>query len=137
MHSCGYSRMRLPNGPAGGRPLLLILLLSVSINAADLTFRVDVFPRVVAQNGNVRWRCTIPKDAANRRMRGGFEYYRSFEESLDGAAARVIFERVFQEVPCDPGPAYCEVTRNDGKTSRVTAQLGVAGCPGTDLFPDQ
>jgi hypothetical protein len=78
--------------------------------------------------GTVRWRCIVPRDPSNRKLRGGFELHRAFEVSLDGDQARVIYERLIPEVPCEPGEAFCEVTRSTGARVRVSAQVQVAGC---------
>jgi hypothetical protein len=78
--------------------------------------------------GSVRWRCIVPRDPENRKLRGGFEEHRAFEVELDGAGARVLYERVIQEIPCDPGDAFCEVTRASGARVRVSTSVQVAGC---------
>lgn len=107
-------------------------LLAATLLAATLTAsngpKLDVYPGVVMPGGTVRWRCIIPRDPLNRKMRGGFDLHRTFEESLDGERARAVFERLIPEVPCEPGDAFCEVTRASGSRVRVTAHVQVAGC---------
>lgn len=105
--------------------LVFALLMTL---AAPSEVTVDVYPNVVMAGGNVRWRCRVQKHPDNRKLRGGFEFYRTFEETMDGDSARITYERVFLEVPCNPGAAFCEVTRASGKRLRVVSPFNVAGC---------
>ena len=101
-----------------------IILLSFLL-AQGSGMKLDLFPTVVQQGGAVRWRCEVPRDPENRGLRGGFAY-RTFGETMDGAAAPRVYQRIFSDVPCDPGNAFCEVKKSDDRVIRITAQVVVS-----------
>lgn len=76
----------------------------------------------------MRLTCKVPREAANRKLRAGFEWWTAYEVSLEGEQAPTTFDRWFQHVPCDPGLAFCEVTKETGRTIRVALPVSVAGC---------
>lgn len=109
------------------RSTLLALLLATTAAQAD-SVTVRISPVFVMPNGAARVQCHVPKNPENRKLRWGIELVQSEEVSLDGDAAPVTWERVIQHIPCDPGAAFCEITRVNAHVVRVAMSFQVVGC---------
>ena len=106
-----------------GNLLVLVLLLTPSD-----TVILTVYPRVVMAGYGVRLTCRVPRHEANRAVSWGFEHWTSTTRQLDGADSPVTWQSIFNEVPCNPGRAFCAVQRVGGRTTYTTSPLRVAGC---------
>ena len=105
-------------------PLFVLAILTTSSDAAVLT----VYPHVVFAGHGVRVTCRVPRHEANREVSWGFEHWTSTTRQLDGANSPITWTSIFNEVPCDPGRAFCAVQRVGGRTTSITSPLLVAGC---------
>ena len=109
-----------------GRLLLTMLLVVESATAPTLA----VYPRVVFAGSGVRVQCRVPRHTDNRAVTWGFTDWTSLGRQLDGADAPITWAYTFNDVPCDPGLAFCRVERVRGAAILMTQSLTVAGCGG-------
>jgi hypothetical protein len=72
--------------------------------------------------------CRVTPDDRNRLLEAGVADYTSSRRDLDGSRAAVTYLFNFTHIPCDSGPAYCAVARNDGTVTRVATEFAVADC---------
>lgn len=108
----------------------LALLLTVQSYAEPA---LTVRPRFVFRGGTVHLLCRVPRDAANRSVRYGLDPDAVSNRDINGLEGPGVFEKFIEDVGC-PGPAdaFCEVTRNDGKTQRSVQPVEVKGCDTDD-----
>ncbi len=80
-------------------------------------------PLVLLPGGTLRLTCTVPREAANRRLSYGVIDYSASERVLDGARAAMTWQVWIPHVPAGSGLAYCAVTNNLWKVTRVTQRF--------------
>lgn len=114
----------------GLRGLLFLAILVAVAFAAVPRVTIDVNPRAVMAGGTIRLRCRVPRDEHNRKLEFGVDGYVSSQYDLEGAEARVTWERLVDHVPCDAGPAYCAVRTDDGRWTQARQDLTIGGCEG-------
>lgn len=115
------------------RRLFLALFLVTSITqktTSDSVFRFNVVtrPTVLFRGSDMFVRCTIPPDAENRTAFLGVRGYTSSRRNLEGDQAPLVHELLVHHVPCDVGPAFCEVINSAGRSHVVEAPVVVTGC---------
>lgn len=104
-----------------------VLLILIILSTADAV-RLEVHPSVLMKGATARLVCRVPPYSENRRVRWGFSEYLVDERQLDGEKSRITWEAFFDHMPCEPGEAFCEVFRNDGRSTRVRQTIQVVGC---------
>lgn len=102
--------------------------LLIAVLAAASSTTIQVYPRVLQAGGEVRLTCRVPRNAANRKLRAGFDQWTAYERDLEGEDAPVTWDRWFHHVPCAPGDAFCEVTTATGRTTRLVLPVNVIAC---------
>lgn len=103
---------------------LAVLALLVTV-AAEAPVRINVNPYVLFEGGSVRLRCSVPRQAANRKLTWGIEFYRSSEIQIDGEDSQVTHEWLIQNVPCGSGPAFCRLQRAGERDALVTQAISI------------
>lgn len=103
------------------------LLLVSSLLLAD-TLRIDLRPRAVFVGGSVRLTCKVTPHPDNRLLQMGFTVWRQSERQLEGDNAPITWEEMYHKVPCDPGDAFCRVTRSNGSIINQSTSIEVSGC---------
>lgn len=76
----------------------------------------------------VHVKCRVPLDAQNRSVVWGFRLWNKSYRQLDGEESRITHETWWDRIPCEPGAAFCEVTRADRKSVAVEVTVEVIGC---------
>ena len=104
--------------------LFVLLWLLTSVQIVSISIR----PGAVMAGGAIRVTCSVPRHADNRWLVIGVEGTRQSGSQIDGENGPSIKDLLVEGIPCDAGPAYCEVTRNNGKTYRAERAIVVAGC---------
>lgn len=108
-----------------------LAILNAAVNAGPQPrVTIRVLPSVLFAGHSIRVTCTVPRHPDNRLLDLGVTFYRGTTIQLDGAAARVTYEIIYDKVPCDSGPAYCQVTESHGRQYVDRAEIEVAGCGG-------
>lgn len=106
-------------------PVLMLLGLT---NSDRLAVRVS--PAVIMKGGAFNLFCHVPRDPDNRVVEYGVVGLRpGSQRDLAGDKAPITWGPILVEhVPCEAGPAYCAVKKNDGTWQRVEVPLHVAAC---------
>ena len=107
--------------------LALCGFLLLALSGDKLAMRVS--PQVVYVGHNLVLTCHVPRDERNRVLDYGIVDYREHSQrQLDGEFAPVTWQFVMERIPCDVGPAYCSVGRNDLTWTTVSETLEIVGC---------
>jgi hypothetical protein len=112
------------------KALLLTLLLPV-LAAGDSGINTRVYPQAILRGNSLWLTCRVTPNNSNRLLRYGVvnSEQENTERQLDGKDARITWGPVeIKRVPCDAGPAYCQVLRADGSHSEDIRQINVGGC---------
>lgn len=112
------------------RESLLAVALAVAAVAEPARVKIKVTPQVVMVGGAIRVTCTVPRDARNRELEVGVGFYARESRQLDGEAARVTWEFVFEHIPCVADRAVCLVHSQGLGDAFQDAPINVAGCDG-------
>lgn len=110
---------------------ILTLLLLPALVMGDSGVSTRVYPTVIMRGSSIWLTCRVTPDERNRKLIYGIvgTGQEDTERQLDGYSARITWGPVeIKRVPCDAGPAYCRVERNDGTRSQDTKPLLVGGC---------
>lgn len=91
---------------------------------------IKVTPQVVMAGGAIRVTCIVPRDARNRELEVGVYPYLSESRQLDGDAARVTWEFLFEHIPCAAERAVCLLHTQGIGDAFKEAPVQVAGCDG-------
>jgi hypothetical protein len=109
---------------------LIVMMAAVGMVSDAPPVRIDVRPRILFAGGAIRLTCRVTPHADNRKLHMGFGLWTESYRELEGADAKITWEHTFNKVPCDPGPAYCIVVKNDGRISQSALDVEVKGCDG-------
>jgi hypothetical protein len=90
---------------------VLALLLSITLT-----------PAVLLSGGACWLTCHVPRSTHNRLLEYGIVDYVSSQRDLDGDS-RITWSAHFEHLPAGVGPAYCAITRDDGKVETATYPL--------------
>ncbi len=102
-----------------------------------LALLIALTPLVLSINGTLRLTCTVPHDAGNRLLSYGVVDYSASERDIRDVygpldvyghptwikAAPRTWQIWIPHVPAGSGLAYCAVTNNVGKITRVTQRF--------------
>lgn len=102
------------------------LLLISLLDGSGLSIRIT--PQVVMRGAAMRLTCRVDQDPRNRVLEYGIDGYTRTQMDLDGEHSRVTFERIIERIPCDVGPAYCALYRNEGKPILRSINFEIANC---------
>ena len=107
--------------------ILLFLAHMRLTEAAPVTIRVAPLTLFA---GDAFWlTCRIRPDDRNRLIDYGVTDYRDHSQRpIAGASGPNVIQVLVEHVPCDVGPAYCQIGRTDGSWSRAVQPFTVAGC---------
>lgn len=111
--------------------MLSSLVVSAVVILAALTAArpsVSVYPRIVMAGSAMRVTCRVPRRAVHRWISWGIDGLGTSTRQLDGLDAPITFERLFEHVSCNTGPAVCEVTDNLGRTLVASADFEIVSC---------
>lgn len=106
---------------------LLVLLAHLALSDPK-PVEIRISPQVLMAGGAFWLTCRVPHNARNRRLDYGVVDLRDSQRQLEGEQAPMTFQTLIEHVPCDVGPAYCAVIRNDGSFSRAIQAFQVADC---------
>ncbi len=84
---------------------------------------IALMPLIVQPGGTLRLTCSVPPDASNRLLSYGVVDFSASERTLEGAQAAITWQIWIPHVPAGSGLAYCAVTNNVGKITRVTQRF--------------
>jgi hypothetical protein len=111
------------------RAILLSLLLAATAGSSGINTRV--YPQVIVAGSSIWLTCRVTPDERNRKLIYGIagSEQEQTERQLDGYGAKITWGPTeIKRIPCDAGPAYCIVVRNDGTTSRDIKDITIGGC---------
>lgn len=115
------------------RTLIATLALTASVLAAgDEPVSIRLPQPFTTAGGYIRVVCKVPRNEHNRGLTIGIEGEKNSYWQIDGEASKVTFELGVDHMSCDPGPAFCELKMDSGKTRRVQQAFRVIGCPNDD-----
>lgn len=107
--------------------MIRFALALVLLSAAHVSIRVK--PQVIFHDTSFWLTCLVPPDSRNRVLDYGVVDFREHSQrQLDGLQSRITWQFLIEHVPCDVGPAYCQVGRSDGSWERAIADIQIAGC---------
>ena len=107
---------------------LLVFLAHMAITSHQ-PVEIRVRPQALLEGSAFWLTCRVEKDDRNRLLDYGVVNYREHSQrQLDGSQAPITFQALIEQVPCDAGPAYCQVHRLDGSIARAIQPITVAGC---------
>lgn len=104
---------------------LILLVVIMLIAAQEPT--ITVSPRVMFVGADVRVTCRVPRHPDNRALKIGFEFWTTKFIQLEGEQSRITFDFYLRGILCDPGRAFCLVSRPN-ETLQVTTNVVVTGC---------
>jgi hypothetical protein len=109
----------------------LVLALAAGVSASSVTLSSDAYPRVTLKGAGLRVSCVV-KPATERkigRLTIGIEFYTQSRVDLEGEPDKdqITTTRTFDRLPCDVGPAFCLLEREDGDILSK-AEFLVGGC---------
>jgi hypothetical protein len=107
------------------RTLIIALMLAFEMTPP---VTVKLSSRVVMKGAAVRVTCTVPRDATNRGLTAAVVPYQSSYRQLDGDAARVTYEFLFEHIPCDAEMAICSLESQGREPIRDSLTIQIAGC---------
>lgn len=110
------------------RNVLLALLLAATGGSGIQT---RVYPQATMAGESVWLTCRVTPDSRNRLLIYGIagSEQENTERQLDGYDAKITWgPTLIKRIPCDAGPAYCIVVRNDGSHVQDTKPLTVGNC---------
>ena len=107
---------------------LFFALALVASTAPPVAIRL--LPHTLMVGATVRITCKVQRDASNRMLTWGIGDYVTSDRPLEGESARVTWQWDVPHIPCDVGPAFCIVTKNDGTRQGITEQMEIVGCDG-------
>lgn len=107
------------------RTILLVTLMTAATPLPDVT--IHLYPNVIFAGQAARITCRVRPDHDNRGLQMGFTDYLSDGFQLDGEDSRITWQATFEHIPCNPGDAFCAVTRRTG-LKMVHMTLAVHGC---------
>ena len=109
--------------------VLATLFTASYANAPNVTMIVS--PRVIWVGSSVRVQCRVIRHAANIAIMWGFTDWTSTTRQLDGVTDPLVWERTFDRIPCQPGPAFCHLYRRGERDVDIQRSVMVAGCDET------
>lgn len=101
------------------------IVAAVMLSAPRVSIRAT---QVVMSGGTILVTCKVPRNVNNRTLRFGVDGYSTSTKQLDGDQARVTWQMFVEHMPCDIGPAFCEVVTAGGRVDRVELPVTVAAC---------
>lgn len=107
---------------------LLYLFLLFWILWDESSVSIRAYPQAVMVGQGVGLTCKVTPHPDNRQLRMGFKMWQTSTRQLEGEAAPITWNQIFNRIPCDPGEAFCLLTRADGKTFGATIEVAVGGC---------
>lgn len=108
-----------------------LLSLLLPLLAGDSGINTRVYPSAVMAGSDVWLTCRVTPNAKNRLLIYGIagSEQENTERQLDGYDAKITWgPTLIKRIPCNAGPAYCIVVRNDGTHAQDTKPLTVGGC---------
>lgn len=103
--------------------------VAIAALATDLQLLVR---RVVMVNQGIRVTCKVPRDARNRSVTLGFSEWTRSTRPLEGENSKITHDLYLDRIPCDPGDAFCTLTRADAPDVSIHLTVTVAGCREVD-----
>lgn len=113
------------------RTVILVLSLLLAAAKGDSGVSTRVYPQVVMRGSSIWLTCRVTPNEKNRKLIYGIagSEQEETERQLDGYDAKITWGPVeVKRLPCDVGPAYCIVVRNDGTRTQDSKPLTVGGC---------
>lgn len=116
------------------RTLVLLVATLLIPKPAAVSIRLSRSVVMAGSNQSVFIFCTVQKNPRNRWLEYGIDDYAPGTlRQMDGENAPVYYQlpdsgRPYQFIPCDVGPAYCGVHRDDGSYAVARATIEVSGC---------
>lgn len=112
--------------------ILALLLPLLALAAGDKGgISTRVYPQATMVGESVWLTCRVTPDTKNRLLIYGIagSEQENTERQLDGYDAKITWgPTLIKRIPCNAGPAYCIIVRNDGTHSQDTKPLTIGGC---------
>lgn len=108
------------------RAWLLSGMLALAASDARVTIRMN--PLIVQARGSAWITCRALRDERNRGLTVGIAGYRSSYVQLDGEAAAITHQILFEHIPCDSGDAFCDLVDNRAAHAIVRQAFQVVNC---------
>lgn len=109
--------------------LAVILIPLVGLSAAE-RLNIHLSAPILDAGHSEEVVCRVPSDTRNRWLELGIDNYASSGVQLEGEDAAISHRMLFKSLPCGVTGAYCHMSRNDGSSDTVHAQIIVSGCDG-------